>query len=112
MDWRAPDGPATTKVHKGCVQQIRSSVRTVAYAFWVRTGSRFAPSYANLVRTRAAACYQKLWFPVAGFHCGCQGFAVVSTSNLARPRPNPRRWVDWPARTIRAGIECRIQLTV
>jgi len=76
----------------------------------VRTGSRFAlrfaPSNANLVRTRPPACYQKLWLPGAGFHCGFQGFAVVSTGNLAGPRPNPRRGVDWPARTIRASIEC------
>lgn len=47
------------------------------YAFWVRTGSRFAlkfaASYANLVRTRAAACYQKLWFPL-WFPAFCIGF--------------------------------------
>lgn len=84
---------------------------------WVRTGSRFAlrfaPSYANLVRTRPAATtlvttgsYQCERLPCAGFHCGFQGFAVVSTGNLARPRPNPRHGVDWPARTIRASIEC------
>ena len=48
-----------------------------------RTGSRFAPRFATAkARTWPPACYQKLWLPVAGFHCGFQGFAVVSAGNL------------------------------
>lgn len=60
-----------------------------------RFAPRFAPSYARLVRTRPAVTmlvikegYQSEWFPVVGFHCGFQGFAVASTGNLARPRTN------------------------
>lgn len=57
------------------------------YVFWACTCSRFAlrfaPSYANLVRTRRPASYQNLWLPGAGFHCGFQGFSVVSTGNQA-----------------------------
>ena len=87
---------------------VRIRVRTDS-----RFALRFAPSYANLVRTRPAVTtlvttgsYQCERFTDAGFHCSFQGFAVVSTGNLARPSPNPRLAVDWPARTIRASIEC------
>lgn len=96
-----------------CAQEVRSSVRTVG-AHSGRSGSRFALRFALLVRTRlrepganqSGSLLSKVWFPDAGFHYGFQGFTVFSTGNLDRPRPNPRCGVDWPARTIRASIEC------
>ena len=86
---------------------------------WARTDNRFAlrfaPSYANLVRTRPPACYQKLWLPGAGFHCGFQGFAVVSTGYLARHRPTHdagstgRRARSAPALNVEFNSPCRSQ---
>ena len=73
---------------------------------WVRTDSRialrFAPSNANLVRTRPPDCYQKPWLPGAGFHCGFQGFAVFSTDNLASCEAYPWKTIKI---TIPSGLE-------
>ena len=76
----------------------------------------FAPSYANLVRTQPAATrlvttesYQCEQLPGAGFHCGLQGFAVVSTGNLARSRQNPRRARSAPALSVEFNSPCRSQ---
>ena len=80
-----------------CAQQVLSSTRTVGKHSGP-TGSgfalRFAPFYANLVRTRPAVTtgsYQCERLPGAGFHCGFQGFAVVSTGNLASCAQSPQR---------------------
>lgn len=52
------------------------------YAFWrvPIAGSHFRFATTN-ARTRPSDCYQKLWLPGAGFHCGVQGFAVIFTRN-------------------------------
>ena len=80
-DGSSPECAVTAQIaHSKYAAQYARSVH-----IRVRTGSRFAlrfaPSYANLVRTRPPACYQKSWLPGVGFHYGFQCFAVVSTES-------------------------------
>lgn len=58
----------------------------------------FAPSYANLERTQpvvttlvTTGSYQCERLPGTGFHCGFQGFVVVSTDNLASRAQSPQK---------------------
>lgn len=76
-------------VRKGC-RGTRPGTR-YRYAFWrwCWTSSRlwfalrFAPAYARTFRANLPcepgrpACYQKLWFPGGGFHCGLHGIAGI-----------------------------------
>lgn len=50
----------------------------------------------------------KPWLPGVGFHRGFQGFAVVSTGSLTRPKTNQRPGISRPVApiSIRASIEC------
>lgn len=69
---------------------VRSQVRTIGTRPPMRTSTKFAlkfaPSYAKLVRTRLVVTtlvttesYQCKRLPVAGFHCGFHGMAVLFT---------------------------------
>ncbi len=72
---------------------VRIRVRTSS-----RFALRFAPSNANLERTQpvvttlvTTGIYQCERLPGTGFHCGFQGFVVVSTDNLASRAQSPQK---------------------
>ena len=88
MSARRCRGSASATARRFTAQQLRKLRISIAHSGCVpaagsHRGSHiwFAPSYANLVRTRPPACYQKSWLPGVGFHYGFQCFAVVSTES-------------------------------
>lgn len=97
-----------------CAQEV-PAIGRVRVSIGSRFALWFAPSYANLVRTRpvvttlvTTGSYQCERLPGAGFHCGFQGFAVVSTGNMPRSGKNRRTGSREPLRTflVSASAAC------